>query len=131
VRSEIVLKMDLITHGIVGFACGGPMGAVGAILPDLPMYRRWRKPPLAYRITHSVWPCLASGFLSPELAIGWASHLLLDAVSHGPVWAPRLFAPLVDWSPSGFEEWEWGNRSHRIGLIFAICISLFALGYHL
>lgn len=121
--------MDLITHAIVGGMTGAVfqrpwLGALIAVLPDWPLWlrRRPRRPPDNYYKSHSLlfgWGGCAAVWLAwrdvpgvvQTVALAWLSHLVLDFVTHGHTWAPRLLHPFSSARPRSFEEWEWGNRS--------------------
>jgi hypothetical protein len=136
--------MDVFTHALVGAVTGSTwghpvLGAVVAVLPDLPIWygKRRATPPAAYKALHSYTLALAFGLLT-YLLVGvaagatvfacWLSHLALDIPTHGPTWAPRLVWP-SDWHLPCKEEqeWEWLNRSWWIGF----CYSLFWIGIFL
>jgi membrane-bound metal-dependent hydrolase YbcI (DUF457 family) len=115
--------MDAITHAAVGYALGGVAGAVAAVAPDVVLItrRRYKAPPFTYRVTHSFWLTVALSLLSPPAALGHASHIALDTVTHRgafsqmPLWP---IGPTVD----GVGEWEWFNGAWWTGLIFACAI---------
>ncbi len=136
--------MDILTHAAVGAATGlvyghPVVGALVAVLPDIVLgVKRKEHPPESYYVLHSltciavVFPILYSlfgmmGFLVETIIMAWTSHIVLDAVTHGNAWCPRLLYPSEMHRGSPFGEWEWFNRSWWFGLSIAliwICVCL-------
>ncbi len=118
--------MDLVGHalagGAVGLYYGHPvLGALVAVLPDLPLFRaRLATPPTSYDILHSLWPLPLLMLLPQWILWAWVSHLLLDLPSHGKIWAPPLLWPKqTRFSVFGI-EWELFNRAWIIGVVVTV-----------
>lgn len=135
--------MDIFTHALVGAVTGGALGhpllgAVVAVLPDLPLWvqRRPASPPAAYLALHSGLAavllavacalCTYGGFISVTFAVTvvacWLSHIVLDVPTHGNEWQPRLLWPNKKYLlfPDTIEEWEFFNLTWLIGLKLAV-----------
>lgn len=123
--------MDIITHALAGAATGAfygkpVIGAVVAIIPDLVLgIKRKEKPTELYNFTHSLLFVTAVGSISlatfSNLFLFWAvlSHVILDLMTHGKVWAPTLFYPHSKRFSYG-EEWEWFNKDWWMGMAYSI-----------
>jgi membrane-bound metal-dependent hydrolase YbcI (DUF457 family) len=147
--------MDIFTHALVGAATGAAFdrpvaGALYAVMPDLVLgsLKRRRLPTPAYNVSHSLAALLAvtvAAYLYPAPFGGariaacaffcYLSHLILDAATHGPQWAPMLLWP-VRIRFSGGDEWEWFNTSwfkgFALSLLWSILwlqLSLFHIGF--
>lgn len=119
--------MDIFVHAVVGYAVGGPAGAVAAVVPDVVLgVQRKAEPTKLYLVTHTVWMTALLFAIYPPLGMGHASHLLLDWPTHKSTFCQRPFYPLSNWRLRGFGEWEFFNRYWGIGL----CVSLLVIGCH-
>jgi membrane-bound metal-dependent hydrolase YbcI (DUF457 family) len=121
--------MDVFSHAIAGFtvglAYGNPLlGAVVAVLPDLPLIGpRRSKPTILYDLTHTLaFLALVGGAAwvatgSPLVFLALASHLILDVPTHGKTWGPMLLYPLTRhrFAPDG-PDWEWFSQRWLFGL---------------
>lgn len=129
--------MDIITHAITGAATGALfgrpiVGAAAAVWPDLVLgFRRKYAPTEYYDIAHAVIPmsCLMYGpivsftldwKLGVCMMVCYWTHIILDVLTHGDDWAPKLFAPFSQKRCSFGDDWEWFNRSWWVGLTVAI-----------
>lgn len=125
--------MDIVTHAVVGAASGAVfghpiVGAAVAVLADLPIVGpRRAKPNAWYNLTHSLgfalWLTLVFGWtrnLAATISLAALSHIILDAFTHGQIWAPTLCFPFKDRRFSYGEEWEWFNKSWWNGLSIAV-----------
>ena len=126
--------MDVVVHAIVGLATGtltgNPLlGAVAAVLPDLPiMGPRRAQPPTSYKLTHGLFfttgLTLLAYLIAPQygvtVGLSLLSHTVLDVPTHGPDWAPRLLYPYSEVRLLCFKEWEFFNCSWFLGLSFAL-----------
>ena len=121
--------MDSVSHVVfAGALTLSPGAMVFSLLPDIPLFNTGMKrlrpltPPSAYLWTHSIWPVLFLWSLWPDAAIGWASHILLDVLSHHRLFSPRILYPLT-WHVGGpFGEWEFFNRAWCLGMGVTVCI---------
>ena len=104
-----------------------PVATLCAVLPDVSMPRREDTPPKAYLWAHSIWPVLLLLPLSSDASIGWLSHILLDLLTHGRGFAPRLLYPLAWRIPGPFGEWEFYNRAWFLGLGVTLCIVVYRM----
>lgn len=141
--------MDIITHAAVGAFTGAVydrpvLGAVAAVVPDAALWLRPRlaAPPALYRAAHSALAVILFAGLTYVLLgyaaaivvfLSWASHLVLDIPTHGPVWSPRLLWPYDRAVFTQFDEWEWFSESWHIGLEIAliwilVCIAILSFG---
>lgn len=127
--------MDVVTHALAGAATGAAfgrplLGAVAAVVPDSALWLRPRlaRPPALYMAAHGLLaPMFVAAITLPFFGpigsacifFAWLSHIILDIPTHGEDWSPRLFWPDTRPVFIGFEEWEWGNRSWRRGLLIA------------
>lgn len=139
--------MDIFTHAVAGAASGAVFGypvtgAVIAVVPDVVLIgkRRLTPPPLYDQMHNLLYISIASltvlllsgGIaLASTVFLALLSHLVLDAVSHGGVWAPPLLYPFNDtrFALGLGEEWEWFNDAWFEGLILTlmwvtVCLSI-------
>jgi membrane-bound metal-dependent hydrolase YbcI (DUF457 family) len=117
--------MDIVTHAIVGAVTGWPAGhpvagALVAITPDLTLgLKRHHLPPVSYVLLHSWVGLLAALVVAVAFKADWVfgcylSHVILDVLTHGKEWTPRLMYPRD--SLFHFEEWEFFNDTWKFGL---------------
>lgn len=126
--------MDILTHAIVGAAVGVKFESllscvIASIAPDIVLgTKRKFAPTVPYKFLHSVFPvCALYLFGFKAEAIAWATHIVLDIPTHGPLWSPRLLSPFSDKGFTGFHEWEFFNTSWKKGLVLSaglICLTL-------
>ena len=128
--------MDILTHAVVGAVIGnGSISCiVAACLPDLVLgIKRRKEPPPIYKFTHSIFPVAVLLLCGFQLeAAAWASHIILDIPTHGPVWSPNLLYPVHKKGFSCFGEWEFFNGSWFLGLFLSVflCLMLqFVIGF--
>lgn len=120
--------MDIFTHAIIGAATGAQynepvLGAVIAIIPDLPLIgKRRQEPTELYKYCHSFLGLLTISLLlyaiidNFELCLAClVSHIVLDLPTHSAKWNPRLFYP-NNCHLQNFKEWEFFNNSWFLGL---------------
>ncbi len=132
--------MDVVVHAIVGAGTGAAfgrpiLGAVVAILPDMPLWfrRRQAKPPYAYALLHSgpmlaymavlfglAWGIFGLAWQTPVVVwLAWASHVAIDIPTHAKLWQPKLLWP-SEWVvfPQA-QEWEFFNGAWWFGLLIS------------
>lgn len=122
--------MDIINHAVAGAAVGASfnapiLGAIIAILPDVPIFGPRRKEPTeAYMFTHSflfLFILTGAAIYIENISLGTMvflcilSHLVLDIPTHGKTWSPALFYPDKVRFVFG-HEWEFFNDTWFYGL---------------
>jgi hypothetical protein len=134
--------MDVLSHAVAG-ACTGALwgrpllGAMVAAAPDAVLgVRRKRLPTRLYNATHglpfialcSAVAMLAGGVQTACLvALCLLSHIVLDLPTHGPQWAPPLLYPFNSIRYCFGTEWEFFNKSWRLGLALTLLWSFVCL----
>jgi len=113
--------VDVVTHAVVGFVYGGPMGFIGSVIPDLPLFGPRRSEPSGvYVLMHSVLFTALLFAVHPGLGLGHLTHMALDIPTHRSEFGIRPFWPISDWVWKGVGEWEWGNTAWWVGMFVAI-----------
>ncbi len=132
--------MDIFSHAVAGAASGAVfgkpiVGAIWGVVPDLVLgIKRLEKPTGLYRFTHSFLFIGLMGAATETIAhmgavmLALLSHIVLDALTHGKLWAPRPFNPFSSRRIfNNCQEWEWGNLSWWMGLGWTATWSLLCL----